>query len=228
MRQTINDYLATVEKTLRQVDPVQIEAAADVLFQAYLHGRTVFTMGNGASAALAAHIACDLGKGTAIDLGLGPDVMAERRLRIISMTDNIALLTAYSNGLDYRDIFVEQLKNMLRAGDVVLGISGSGESPNVLRAMLYARERDAVTIGFTGARPSGNRLADLCDVCVRAPLTMLEQIEDLHVIFHHAISVALRTRIQHHTAHNLGASDPTTTAGPTAVANLISDVSDDD
>jgi D-sedoheptulose 7-phosphate isomerase len=107
-------------------------------------------------------------------------------------------MTAYGNDLDYRDIYLEQLKNLLGPGDAVIGISGSGSSPNVLRGMEYARSSGALTIGFTGGRLSGDQLARHCDICVRVPLTMMEQIEDLHVVCHHAVGLALRERIFEH------------------------------
>jgi D-sedoheptulose 7-phosphate isomerase len=152
-------------------------------------------MGNGASAALAAHMACDLGKGTAVDIGQGTDDSGLARLKVISLVDNTALLTALSNDVSYADVFVEQLKNLLEAGDVVIGISGSGGSPNVLRAMAYARNRGATTIGLTGCQPNSRMLCAVSDIVAQVPLTIMEQIEDVHVIIHHMISTALRERM---------------------------------
>lgn len=118
-----------------------------------------------------------------------------KRLRIIGLADNVALMTAYGNDIRYEDVFVEQLKNLLGEGDVVIGISGSGGSPNVLRALEYSRARGAVTVGFTGAQPKAAMLRSHCDYTLAAPLDLMEQIEDLHVIFHHVISLALRRLI---------------------------------
>jgi len=191
----ISTYLATVNRAIDEVDQAALQAVADALYKAWDEGRQIFTMGNGASAALASHMGCDWGKGTATDLNQGPADSGAKRLRIISLVDNVPVLTAYGNDIRYDDVFVEQLKNLLNPGDVVLGISGSGGSPNVLRSMAYARARGAVTIGFTGAQPKAHMLGDLCDICCYAPLTMMEQIEDLHVIFHHVISLALRARV---------------------------------
>jgi D-sedoheptulose 7-phosphate isomerase len=143
-------------------------------------------------------MACDLGKGTAHDLGEGPQPGRFRRLRIQSLADNVALLTAYSNDLSYEDVYVEQLKTLLAPGDVAIGISGSGGSPNVLRALAYARSAGAVTIGFTGSQATSVLLCQLCDIAVQAPLMMMEQIEDIHVMLHHAITVCLRQRIGAH------------------------------
>lgn len=195
MSQDIRTYLQTVQQAMSQIDATRIECAVEILFDAFIHGRSVYTMGNGASAALAAHMACDLGKGTATDIGLGPHAPASRRLRITSLVDNIALMTAYGNDVCYEDVFVEQIKGLLVPGDVVIAISGSGSSPNVVRALEFAKRHGAATIGLTGARPSAALFNALCDVSIQAPLIMMEQIEDLHVMFSHAIAVSLREHI---------------------------------
>jgi D-sedoheptulose 7-phosphate isomerase len=203
MRQHVTDYAAAVRDALGRVDADGLEAVTEILFRAFTQRRRVFTLGNGASAALASHIACDLGKGTAVDLGHGASPSRALRLRVTSLVDNVPLLTAYGNDIRYDDIFVEQLKNELEADDVVIGVSGSGGSPNVLRAMAFARARGATTIGLTGCQPAARKLRELCDVCIQAQLTMMEQIEDAHVVFHHIIALALRERIaaHHRAAH---------------------------
>lgn len=195
MTPSTSEYLNDIQFALQLVDPDDIETIVSRLFSAYVAGQTVFTCGNGASAALASHMACDLGKGTAMDLGRGPDAPPERRLRIHSLNDNTALLTAYSNDLEYQDVFVEQLKNLLEPEDVVIGISGSGGSPNVLRALSYARGHNATTIGFTGSQPSASKMIDLCDIHLQVSPQQMEQIEDLHVIVHHIIGLNLRAKI---------------------------------
>lgn len=195
MHPSIGDYLSNIEVALRRIDHRAVERVVDILFDACVSGRRVYTFGNGASAALASHMACDLGKGSAPDLGQGLHDAGATRLRIIALNDNAALMTAYSNDISYDDVYLEQLKNHLEPGDVVLGVSGSGGSPNVVRALEFARGRGAVVIGFTGRQAPAQRMAALCDVCLHAPLTMMEQIEDVHVIMHHAISIALRARV---------------------------------
>jgi D-sedoheptulose 7-phosphate isomerase len=192
--QLINDYLETVRRALADVDQDALAAAAEVVVRAWEEGRQVFTIGNGASAALASHMACDLGKGSATDLGKGSEPLGGKRLRVISLVDNVALLTAYGNDIAFEDAFVEQLKNLLQPGDVVMAVSGSGGSENVLRALRYARASGAVVVSFTGAQEKAGLIAALSDVCVRAPLTLMEQIEDLHVVFHHVICLVLRQR----------------------------------
>jgi D-sedoheptulose 7-phosphate isomerase len=188
-------YADQVQQAIATIDLTVLERIVDVLDGAFRSGQRVFTMGNGASAALAAHMACDLGKGTAVDVGQGTDDAGVARLKIISLVDNTALLTALGNDTSYQDVFVEQLKNLLDPGDVVVGVSGSGGSPNVLRAMQYAQARGATTIGFTGCQLSSQLLVDVSHIVVQAPLTMIEQIEDVHVILHHMITAALRERI---------------------------------
>ena len=195
MRELMTDYLVAMQTAIGRIDPLQLEAVVQELFRAFLSGRHVYTLGNGASAALASHMACDLGKGAAVDVGSGVATTDARRLRVTSLVDNVALLTAYSNDVCYEDVFVEQLKNVLAPSDVVIGVSGSGGSPNVLRAMEYARSRFAVTIGFTGHMLSAEKLRAVCDVTLQAPITMMEQIEDAHVICHHAVSLAFRQQV---------------------------------
>jgi len=135
MHPSISGYLATVESAIGRVDPSEIERMVDVLFDACVSGRRVYTFGNGASAALAAHMACDYGKGSAPDLGEGLRDAGATRLRIFALTDNTALLTAYGNDITYDDVFLEQLKNHLEPADVVIGVIGSCGSPSVLRAL---------------------------------------------------------------------------------------------
>ncbi len=195
MQQFITEYLNTVQKAIGQLNPAELEAVVNAIYTAYQNDKQIFTFGNGASAALASHMACDLGKGTAGDLGAGTEVTNVKRLRIIGLSDNVALMTAYGNDVSYDDVYLEQIKNLLNPGDVVIGISGSGGSPNVLRAMEYARKKGAVNIGFTGQQPKAEKIKALCDITLQAPLTLMEQIEDVHVVFHHVISLALRQRI---------------------------------
>jgi len=188
-------YADQVQHAIASIDLAVIVRIVDVLEHAFETGHRIFTLGNGASAALASHMACDLGKGTASDVGQGIHDAGLARLKVISLVDNVALLTAISNDVSYQDVFVEQLKNLLEAGDVVIGISGSGGSPNVLRALEYARGRGATIVGLTGSQPNSRLLCDLSDIVIQVPLTTMEQIEDVHVILHHMITTALRDRL---------------------------------
>jgi D-sedoheptulose 7-phosphate isomerase len=174
-------YLDELRAALDLLDLPTIARVIAVLLRAYRAGATVFILGNGGSAATASHFACDLGKGVRAAGG--------GRFRVIALTDNVPLLTAWANDTSYERVFAEQLENLVRQGDVVVGISGSGNSPNVLRAMELARERGAVTVGFTGF---GGRLRPLCDACILVPVGRIEQIEDVHLALQHLICSALR------------------------------------
>ena len=224
MRAGIDRYLSEIQAAVGRIDPRDVEAFVSILFDAFRGRHSVFTLGNGASAALASHMACDLGKGTATDLGRGHRVAALPRLRIMSLNDNAALLTAYSNDISYDDVFTEQLKNLLQPGDVVVGISGSGGSTNVLRAMAYARGQGAHTVGLTGLQPSAVQLKELCDLCIQVPLHQIEQIEDLHVVVHHAVSVSLRSRI----ADAFLAEPLIEGEGPVVASELVTEIAADD
>lgn len=191
----VSSYAASISRSVLALDPGAVENIVDALYETYRRDGQVFTLGNGASAALASHLACDLGKGTSTDLGQGAEKSGLRRLRIIGLADNTALISAYGNDVAYDDVFVEQLKNLLRPGDAVVAISGSGGSPNVLRALDYAKALGVTTIGLTGAQSKAQLLIERCDLVLRAPLDLMEQIEDLHVVYSHVIGLLLRERI---------------------------------
>jgi D-sedoheptulose 7-phosphate isomerase len=182
MENHITQYLSDIRSVLTQLGPLEINHIVRALHSARLEGRTVFLLGNGGSSATASHWANDLCKGTArADLP---------RLRAIALTDNVPLITAWANDTAYENIFREQLANFLRPQDVVIGISGSGNSPNVLNAITYAHSQGAQTIGLTGFR--GGRLKDLVDLCLIVPSNSMEQIEDVHMIVAHTVSTSLR------------------------------------
>jgi D-sedoheptulose 7-phosphate isomerase len=139
-------------------------------------------MGNGGSAATASHMANDLNK-----LAIVPE---QPRFRAISLSDNVPCMTAWANDSAYEDIFAEQLSNFLDPGDVVIAISASGNSPNVIKAIRLAREMGAITIGFTGK--DGGQLKPLVDICLCIPSDHLGVQEDGHIILDHVIANALR------------------------------------
>src|SRR5262249_31180904 len=137
----------------------QIDCITELLMNAYDNGRMIFVFGNGGSAALASHLACDLGKGTVNGSG--------KRFRILSLTDNVPMMTAWANDVHYEDIFAQQLENYVKPDDVAFAISGSGNSQNVLKALQAARRAGAVTIGLGGFK--GGRMKELCDQCLVVP-----------------------------------------------------------
>jgi len=181
----ISSYLAELSSTLDKLPLHQIEKLRDILLQAYRESRQVFIMGNGGSAATASHFACDLAKGTTI----GNPHMRER-FKVIALTDNVPLLTAWANDTNCENIFVEQLKNLLEENDVVIAISGSGNSRNVLRAVEYANTKAAITVGLTGFE--GGRLKDMVQECLIVPSNSMERIEDVHLILEHLLCSFLR------------------------------------
>ena len=180
-------YLKELSDALAKFMDTTIEHIVDVLFEAYLHGTDIYIIGNGGSAALASHFACDLAKNVTFSNG-------HRRLRALSLTDNFSLMSAWSNDVSYESVFVEQLRNFLRPSDMVIAISGSGNSPNVLRALEFARDIGAKTVGITGR--DGGKMAALCNTCLIAPSWNMQIIEDLHTITVHAVSTVLYNRIR--------------------------------
>ncbi|AIC27436.1 phosphoheptose isomerase [Rhizobium etli bv. mimosae str. IE4771] len=199
-----NTYVSAVQNALTQTDITALDNVVEIFKTAFWKHRQIFVFGNGASAALASHMATDAGKLLIVDNGAG----GRTRLRIQSLNDNCAWLTAIGNDIGYDDVFTEQLANYLRPEDVVVGISGSGGSPNVLRALEFAKSRGATLVGFTSARSSAEKMAGLCDVCLRAPLEMMEQIEDLHVIYHHIIVRGVYDAITRQEVVKTGAEAP--------------------
>lgn len=185
-------YFFGVESVLRGLPFAVIDRVADVLWRAYVEDRTVYVFGNGGSAALASHCACDLGKGTVVN--------GNRRFRVLALTDNVPLMTAWSNDASYEDVFAEQLATFVDKDDIVLAISGSGNSPNVLKALKVAKDAGAFTIGLTGFH--GGRMKPLCDLCVIVPSESMQIIEDLHVCVNHAIFSAVRARMYNSVVNN--------------------------
>jgi len=182
-------YLDEMMESLRkmQADAEVFDRIADILLEARKKGATVFITGNGGSASTASHFTSDLAKGTIVE--------NEARFRVIALTDNIPLMTAWGNDSSYDDIFVEQLKNLMRPGDVVIGISGSGNSPNVLKAIEWGRENGATTIGLSGFK--GGKLATAAEVAYVIPLHYMQQIEDIHLLIEHMITSAIREESLH-------------------------------
>lgn len=193
-------YLEELSATIQKLPLPAIEHLVRVFLEAYENRRTIFLFGNGGSAALASHMTCDLGKGTMPVLG--------KRLRAVALTDNVALITAWANDTRYENIFAEQLENLLQPGDVAFAISASGNSPNILAALSFARQAGAITAGITGFE--GGKMKSLCDVCVVVPSDNMQIVEDLHLSIAHSVFRALRQEIQatNHAALALTADVP--------------------
>lgn len=178
----ITGYLDEVGSLLYSLPYQPIQDIVEALLTAYQYGRTTYIIGNGGSASTATHFACDLQKWT-----ITP---SRPRFKAVALTDNMALLSAWANDDSFASIFEEQLRTLLNPGDVVVAISGSGSSPNVVRGMQYAASRGAVTVGLTGY--TGGELLNLVDHCVVVPGKRINQIEDVHMTICHLIADVLR------------------------------------
>lgn len=181
------EYFEMYKEVVAQLPYSAVDEIIEELLLRYEQGRAVFLFGNGGSAALASHIACDLGKGTVVNGD------SQTRFRVVALTDNIPLMTAWANDSSYDRIFAEQLQNLVYRGDVAFAISGSGNSPNVLAGLQVARAVGAVTIGLTGFQ--GGKMKALCDHCVVVPSNNMQIIEDFHLSVAHAMFSVIRDRI---------------------------------
>ncbi|MFZ5571887.1 MAG: sugar phosphate nucleotidyltransferase [Thermodesulfobacteriota bacterium] len=170
-------YITRLKSILDAFDHDGFEKIVALILEAYEHGRHIFVMGNGGSGATASHLACDINKGCCFDL--------EKKFKMICLNDNMPTILALANDVSYEAVFVEQLKNFFLPGDLVIGISGSGNSENVLRAIRYARENEGRTIGLSGF--SGGKLARLAEVPFIAAVDDMQQVEDIHMVVVHMI-----------------------------------------
>jgi D-sedoheptulose 7-phosphate isomerase len=179
-------YLKEVGDILERLPNDQIAQIILALEQARMDGRQIFIIGNGGSAATASHFANDLLKATVID--------GKPRMKPIALTDNIPIMLAYANDCGYETIFAEQLDALAAPNDLVVAFSGSGRSPNVLRALDLARDRGLTTISITGR--DGGEMKERSDICLIAPCEPMEQIEDVHIVLCHLIYSAIRDEAQ--------------------------------
>ena len=181
----IGDYIDDVIRCLEEIklnDAGFFDELATILLKARSSGRTIFFCGNGGSASTASHFTSDLAKGTIIE--------GVPRFRALSLADNIPQMLAWGNDSCYEDIFIEQLRNLMDPGDVVIGISGSGNSENVLRALRYANENDGITVGLTGF--DGGKLKDIAHLCLIVPVHYMQKIEDIHMLVDHLVTSLIR------------------------------------
>jgi D-sedoheptulose 7-phosphate isomerase len=181
----VRSYVEDLKSTLDELDHAVLASVVDAFERARKDQRQILIIGNGGSAATAAHMACDLGKGT-VDRG-NPGFV---RFRALSLTDNAALITALGNDLSFEDVFAEQLATVMIDGDVVVFISASGNSPNLVRAAEYARSRGAETVGLLGF--GGGRLAEMVDHAVVVSSRNYGVSEDFHLIVQHVLTQYLR------------------------------------
>jgi len=185
LNEAIEDYLSRLKRTVDLLSRQELEGFLELLVDALEKGRDIYVMGNGGSSATASHMAVDFNKG----LSLGKT----RRFRFHCLSDNIPTITAYANDMGYEDIFVEQLRNLLKPGDLVIGISGSGNSPNVLKAIEYANSVGALTLGLTGY--DGGALKKMARFGVHVPIADMQITEDLHMMLDHMAYSVLGRRL---------------------------------
>lgn len=197
LKTQIEKYMQELQTTIAKVPDETVEEVIQILLQSAVQGRKVFIFGNGGSASTASHFACDLSKNTLVP--------GAPRFKVIALTDNLALITAWSNDTAYDNVFAAQLEPLVEADDVVIGISCSGNSPNVLNAMKVARQANAKTIAFTG--DVGGRLQDMVDVCIKAVSPRIEQQEDIHLVLEHCICSTIRDELMTQN-YNLIAAEP--------------------
>jgi D-sedoheptulose 7-phosphate isomerase len=171
------EYFGQVSDVLTKINASELEAVANSIQECYNREGMIYIFGNGGSSATASHVAGDYLKGVSFGM--------EKRIKIICLSDNTPGLMAIANDISYDDIFVEQLKNFIKSGDLVIGISGSGNSENVLKALKLAKERSVETIALVGF--SGGKAKSIVDVCVHIPVNDMEMTEDLHLLCFHAI-----------------------------------------
>lgn len=175
--QKINEYFNRLKHTIDAISKEDLSQLMNILNQAKEDEKTVFVMGNGGSASTASHYCCDFNKG----ISYGNDKM----FKFICLNDNIPTMMAYANDLGWDEIFVGPLKNFLRKDDIVIGISGSGNSNNVVKALEFANNNGAFTIGLTGY--SGGKVKQMCKHNVHIPIDDMQITEDLHLVLDHCI-----------------------------------------
>jgi len=182
----VQEYINTVTKYILQLPVDLIEEIIEILHASRLAGQQVFIMGNGGSASTASHFACDIAKNTRQE--------GWPHFKALALTDNMAVFSAYANDEGYENVFAQQLKNLVQPGDIVIGISASGNSPNVLNAMEVAEQYQAVRIGFTGF--DGGQLSQMVDINIHIPSHNYGQVEDIHLMLGHIIVNELQERVK--------------------------------
>ena len=182
----IEQYIKDVVQATQSIDLVAVQKVLDVLEQAYHEEKSVCMIGNGGSAAAASHFAEDLAKGSLND-------NEPKRFRVTSLTDNTPYITAIANDIGYEDIFVFQLRQSARPGDILVAISGSGNSPNIIKAVDYAKSKGISVIGFTGF--DGGKLFQLANYNLHVPIMDMCKTESVHSTIMHLITDLLKKRL---------------------------------
>jgi D-sedoheptulose 7-phosphate isomerase len=182
MSNPVDTYILELQNTLKQLPTARIQEAIDLLVEARTERRQVFIMGNGGSASTASHFVCDLAKNTR-----NPELP---NFRVIGLTDNMAIFSALANDEGYENVFAQQLASFVEADDIVIGISASGNSANVLNAIELGNKVGARTIGMTGF--DGGQLRKMVDIDIHIPSDCIEHVEDIHLMLEHLICKAIK------------------------------------
>lgn len=192
-----NQYLNRLEEEISKIDRSSLEKWADLIYKAWEHNRFVFILGNGGSGTTASHMSEDLGKSTLPPSELGDE--SKKRLKVLSLTDNAGWILAVGNDLSFDEIFVQQLMNYGREGDLVIAISGSGSSPNVIRAVDWANRHGLTTFGLTGYSGGELRKIQRHGLCVE--LDDMGMVESIHLCLFHWVLNDVYARINSQGRH---------------------------
>jgi D-sedoheptulose 7-phosphate isomerase len=183
----VGEYLSNLSEVLSKIDLLIVEEAIEAIMGAYEKEASIYIMGNGGSASTASHIVCDFNKGISVFL--------DKKFRFVSLVDSIAMITAISNDYSYEDIFKIQMEGRLNSNDIVIAISGSGNSKNVLKAVEYAKSKGNKVISLTGY--DGGKLKRLSDIPIHANIMDMQKSEDAHMIILHAMAQIIARRMGH-------------------------------
>ena len=183
----VGEYLSVLSDALGKVDLLTMEEATEAIMEAYEKEASIYIMGNGGSASTASHIVCDFNKGISVHL--------DKKFKFVSLTDSMAVITAISNDYSYEDIFRVQMEGRLKPDDMVIAISGSGNSKNVLKAVEYARSKGNKVISLTGY--DGGKLKGLSDIPIHVNIMDMQKSEDIHMILLHAMAQVIALRLGH-------------------------------
>ena len=181
IKQLADIYIDELVSALNSFRTDQFARIVEILLDAYEKEKNILIMGNGGSGSTASHFACDINKGCSMDL--------EKKFKVYCLNDNIPTMLAFANDVSYEAVFEEQMKSFFTPGDIVIGISGSGNSENVLRAMRYANGNRGKTIGFSGF--SGGKLSSLAHISFVAEIDDMQKVEDIHMALVHMIMQAV-------------------------------------
>ena len=179
--QEISEYIDQEIALLNAMDQSAIETMLETLVDAYEREATIYVFGNGGSASTASHMANDFNKGIS--------EYTDKKFRVICLNDNTPTVLAVANDIGYDEIFRFQLRNKVKEGDLVIGISGSGNSKNVIHALNYAKEKKAITAGWVGF--DGGEVAKIADVVCHAKINNMQLVEDIHMIYNHMMMAVL-------------------------------------